>query len=205
MDRNLNLNPNQKAPIDGATKRHIILLFCLLPQPSTTMGVWENLSDDYRNYLSNFITREEFEAAPILDRAQLRNDFDSYNATNGSAKKSSVKDSWSNYQELKDYFVSELGLKDDENLEHAAKVIFDGGAKSIEYLRDISAEALQSDGVDTLVARTLANKLKSEGKPSVFDFCLLLNVFKPPFADNEPINLLSVLFANDFRYHDGAT
>ena len=39
------------------------------------MGLWENLDDDYRNYLSDICTQEQFEAMPVLDRAELRYKF----------------------------------------------------------------------------------------------------------------------------------
>ena len=37
--------------------------------------LWESLDDDYRNYLSNICTQEEFEAASLIDRAHLRKQF----------------------------------------------------------------------------------------------------------------------------------
>ena len=77
--------------------------------------------------------------------------------------------SWDNVGQLKDYFVNVLQMKDDDNLAEAAEIIYNGGAKTINYLRNIQVSSLTSVGVNIFVAQGLANKLKTDGeKRSIF-------------------------------------
>lgn len=68
--------------------------------------------------------------------------------------------SWKDEGALKDWFVSELEMDDDHDVEEAANVIFKKGGKKIDRLRNIKASYLTSIGVDGFVAQELENKLK---------------------------------------------
>jgi hypothetical protein len=67
---------------------------------------------------------------------------------------------WKDEGALKDWFVSELEMDDDQDVKEAADVIFKKGGKKIDRLRNIKASYLTSIGVNGFVAQELENKLK---------------------------------------------
>ena len=69
---------------------------------------------------------------------------------------------WKDAEELKDYLVDVLNMKDDDFLEEAAKCIYDNGGTRADYLCNIDASYLIQVGVNVFVAQGLANKLKKD-------------------------------------------
>lgn len=67
---------------------------------------------------------------------------------------------WKDAGALKDWFVSELEMDDDQQLKEAADLIFNQGGIKIDRLRNIKASALTSVGVAHFLAQELENKLK---------------------------------------------